>query len=80
MASPGASAFELEYCYMIRTPMKILSDPIARLVQAREHLADIANNPSDFNVPVDAIVDVKSIIQYIDELTMRLARAESKSN
>jgi len=65
---------------MIRTPMKILSDPIARLVQAREHLADIANNPSDFNVPVEAIADLKTLIRHIDELTMRLARAEFKSN
>jgi hypothetical protein len=60
--------------------MKILSDPIARLVQAREHLADIANNPTDFNVPVEAIVDLKVLIQHIDDLTMRLARAESKSH
>lgn len=65
---------------MICTPMRILSDPIARLVQAREHLADIADNPFDFNVPVEAIVDLKAIIQHIDELTMRLARAESKSH
>ena len=60
--------------------MKILSDPIARLVQAREHLADIADNPVDFNVPDEAVVDLKILIQHIDELTMRLARAESKSN
>jgi hypothetical protein len=65
---------------IIRTPMKIVSDAIARLVQAREHLADVANNPFDFNVPVEAIVDIKAIIQHIDELTMRLARAESKSH
>jgi hypothetical protein len=72
--------YSVALCYMIRTPMRILSDPIARLVQAREHLADIANNPSDFNVPVEAIVDLKAIIQHIDELTMQLARAESKSH
>ena len=65
---------------MIPTPMRIVSDPIARLVQAREHLADIADNPVDFNVPVEAIVDLRIIIQHLDELTMRLARAESKSH
>jgi hypothetical protein len=65
---------------MIHPFMRILSDPIARLVQAREHLADIADNPFDFNVPVEAIVDLKAIIQHLDELTMRLARAESKSH
>jgi hypothetical protein len=60
--------------------MRIVCDPIARLVQAREHLADIADNPVDFNVPVEAIVDLKAIIQHLDELTMWLARAESKSH
>jgi len=65
---------------MIPTAMRILSDPIARLVQARQHLADIADNPLDFNVPVEAIVDLKTIIQHLDELTMQLARAESKSH
>ncbi|HEY6211163.1 MAG TPA: hypothetical protein VIW45_02710 [Vicinamibacterales bacterium] len=60
--------------------MKIPSDPIARLVQAREHLADIANNPFDFNVPAETIIDIKAMIQHIDELTLRLARSETKPN
>ncbi|HMD34754.1 MAG TPA: hypothetical protein VKH42_07295 [Vicinamibacterales bacterium] len=60
--------------------MKLQSDPIARLVQAREHLADIANNPFDFNVPAQAVVDIKAMIQHIDELTIQLARTESRPN
>jgi hypothetical protein len=60
--------------------MKLQSDPIARLVQAREHLADIADNPFDFNVPAETIVDIKAMIQHIDKLTMQLARSESKPN
>ncbi len=60
--------------------MKLQSDPISRLVQAREHLADIANNPFDFNVPAQAVVDIKAMIQHIDELTIQLARGESRPN
>jgi hypothetical protein len=60
--------------------MKLQSDPIARLVQAREHLADIANNPLDFNVPVDTVIDLQAMIQHIDQLTLQLARATSRPN
>jgi len=60
--------------------MRLQSDPIARLMQAREHLADIADNPFDFNVPAETIIDIKAMIQHIDKLAMQLARAESKPN
>jgi hypothetical protein len=60
--------------------MKLQSDPIARLVQAREHLADIANNPLDFNVPVETVIDLQAMIQHIDQLTLQLARATSRPN
>ena len=49
-------------------------------MQAREHLADIADNPFDFNVPAETIVDIRAMIQHIDKLAMQLARAESKPN
>ena len=60
--------------------MKLQSDPIARLVQAREHLADIANNPLDFNVPVETVIDLQAMIQHIDQLTLQLARATTRPN
>jgi hypothetical protein len=60
--------------------MKLQSDPIARLVQAREHLADIANNPLDFNVPVETVIDIQAMIQHIDQLTLQLARSTSRPN